>query len=75
MKTTLTSHSAYPLLTMGMLILAGNTLYPCFLRFIIWTMRRLMADRPSWETWRVTLDFILDHPRRVCTTEYYNIFS
>lgn len=62
--------NAYPLLTMGMLILAGNTLYPCFLRFIIWTMRRLMADRPSWETWRVTLDFILDHPRRV----YTNLF-
>ncbi|GFF31724.1 low-affinity potassium transport protein [Aspergillus lentulus] len=62
--------NTYPLLTMGMLILAGNTLYPCFLRFIIWTMRRLMTNRPSWETWKVTLDFILDHPRRV----YTNLF-
>ncbi|KAK1139370.1 hypothetical protein N8T08_000821 [Aspergillus melleus] len=62
--------SAYPLITMGMLILAGNTLYPCFLRFIIWTMRRLIPNRPDWETQTVTLDFILDHPRRV----YTNLF-
>ncbi|KAF9885950.1 hypothetical protein FE257_012240 [Aspergillus nanangensis] len=62
--------SAYPLITMGMLILAGNTLYPCFLRFIIWTMRRLIPNKPSWEPWKVTLNFILDHPRRV----YTNLF-
>ncbi|RDW90222.1 putative potassium transporter [Aspergillus mulundensis] len=61
---------AYPLVTMGLLILAGNTLYPCFLRLIIWTMRRMMPNRPAWKTWRVTLDFILDHPRRV----YTNLF-
>lgn len=58
-------HSVYPLLTMGMLILAGNTLYPCFLRYIIWAMRRLVPNHPSWDTWKITLDFILDHPRRV----------
>ncbi|OJJ34811.1 hypothetical protein ASPWEDRAFT_110834 [Aspergillus wentii DTO 134E9] len=62
--------NAYPLLTMGMLILAGNTLYPCFLRFIIWTLRRLIPNQPSWETWKITLDFVLDHPRRV----YTNLF-
>ena len=63
--TLLIDHSAYPLLTMGMLILAGNTLYPCFLRFIIWAMRRLLPRKSSWDNWRITLDFILDHPRRV----------
>ncbi|KAJ5642387.1 hypothetical protein N7490_006387 [Penicillium lividum] len=62
--------NAYPLLTMAMLILAGNTLFPCFLRFIIWTMRALLPDRPAWTSWRMTLDFILDHPRRV----YTNLF-
>ncbi|KAJ5625177.1 hypothetical protein N7510_001486 [Penicillium lagena] len=62
--------NAYPLLTLGMLILAGNTLYPCFLRFIIWTMRKMLPNRPAWQSWRVTLDFILDHPRRV----YTNLF-
>jgi potassium uptake Trk family protein len=55
---------------MGMLILAGNTLYPCFLRFIIWILRLMMPNNPSWQSWRVTLDFILDHPRRV----YTNLF-
>ncbi|KAJ5359147.1 uncharacterized protein N7496_011560 [Penicillium cataractarum] len=62
--------NAYPLLTLGMLILAGNTLYPCFLRFIVWTMRMMLPNTPSWKSWRVTLDFILDHPRRV----YTNLF-
>ncbi|KAE8355361.1 cation transport protein-domain-containing protein [Aspergillus coremiiformis] len=62
--------NVYPLLTMGFLILAGNTLYPCFLRFIIWAMRCMIPDRPGWETWKITLDFILDHPRRV----YTNLF-
>ncbi|KAL3430890.1 cation transport protein-domain-containing protein [Aspergillus tetrazonus] len=61
---------AYPLITMGLLILAGNTLYPCFLRLIIWSMRRMLPDQPAWKTWRSTLDFILDHPRRV----YTNLF-
>ncbi|RAK86537.1 potassium transporter [Aspergillus costaricaensis CBS 115574] len=62
--------NAYPLLTMAFLILSGNTLYPCFLRFIIWAMRCVVLDKPSWATWKVTLDFILDHPRRV----YTNLF-
>ncbi|KAJ5226430.1 hypothetical protein N7468_007655, partial [Penicillium chermesinum] len=62
--------NAYPLLTMSFLILAGNTLYPCFLRFIIRTMRMLLPNTPAWYSWRVTLDFILDHPRRV----YTNLF-
>ncbi|KAJ5131507.1 uncharacterized protein N7515_007546 [Penicillium bovifimosum] len=61
---------AYPLLTMGLLILAGNTLFPCFLRFIIWTMRKMLPNRPAWQSWRITLDFILEHPRRV----YTNLF-
>ncbi|KAJ5779970.1 hypothetical protein N7457_005130 [Penicillium paradoxum] len=62
--------NAYPLITMGLLILAGNTLFPCFLRFIIWTMRIMLPDRPKWQSWRITLDFILQHPRRV----YTNLF-
>lgn len=30
----------------------------------------MLPDTPSWKSWRVTLDFILDHPRRV----YTNLF-
>ncbi|KAE8419247.1 cation transport protein-domain-containing protein [Aspergillus pseudocaelatus] len=67
---TALQQNVYPLLTMGLLILAGNTLYPCFLRFIIWSMRCMIPERPAWNTWKVTLDFILDHPRRV----YTNLF-
>ncbi|PWY89992.1 putative potassium transporter [Aspergillus heteromorphus CBS 117.55] len=62
--------NAYPLLTMSLLILAGNTLYPCFLRFIIWGLRCCVPNSPSWASWKVTFDFILDHPRRV----YTNLF-
>ncbi|KAL2853377.1 cation transport protein-domain-containing protein [Aspergillus pseudoustus] len=61
---------AYPLVTMGLLILAGNTLYPCFLRLIVWSMRKMIPDQEAWKSWRITLDFILDHPRRV----YTNLF-
>ncbi|KAJ5450235.1 uncharacterized protein N7458_006684 [Penicillium daleae] len=33
-------------------------------------MRLMLPNSPSWKSWRVTLDFILDHPRRV----YTNLF-
>lgn len=62
--------SVYPLLTLGLLILAGKTLYPCLLRFFIWILRHLVPNRPSWNSWRITLDFVLEHPRRV----YTNLF-
>lgn len=55
---------------MAMLILAGNTLYPCFLRFIIWCMKMVLPNSSEWKSWRITLTFILDHPRRV----YTNLF-
>lgn len=52
---------------MGFLILAGNTLYPCFLRFIIWAIRCLLPNSTWCEDWKAVLKFILDHPRRVYT--------
>ena len=56
---------------MGLLILAGNTCYPIFLRLIIWTMFKLIPnDSPRWHDWKVTLRFLLDHPRRC----YTNLF-
>ncbi|PCG89423.1 Cation transporter [Penicillium occitanis (nom. inval.)] len=58
---------SYVLLTMGFLILAGNTLYPCFLRFSIWTMRHILPRTKWCEEWKIVLDFILHHPRRVYT--------
>lgn len=52
---------------MGFLILAGNTLYPCFLRFSIWVMRHFLPRTKWCEEWKIVLEFILDHPRRVYT--------
>ncbi|KAN0092167.1 TrkH domain containing protein [Hyaloscypha variabilis] len=66
--------SAYILITMGLLILAGNTAYPLFLRLILWTFLKLLClIYPSPEThseWKATLRFVLQYPRRV----YTNLF-
>ncbi|KAE9366788.1 TrkH-domain-containing protein [Stipitochalara longipes BDJ] len=66
--------SVYTLITMGLLILAGNTAYPLFLRLILWTLLKLLcAFYPSPEThseMKATLRFVLRYPRRV----YTNLF-
>jgi Trk-type K+ transport system membrane component len=62
--------SVYMLITMGLLILAGNTCYPIFLRLIIWTLLKLVPTNDSWNDSRKTLQFLLDHPRRC----YTNLF-
>ncbi|KAI9835357.1 MAG: hypothetical protein M1837_003804 [Sclerophora amabilis] len=59
-------HSTYLLITMGLMILAGNTCYPIFLRLIIWTFRHI----PYLHEWHDTFQFLLDHPRRC----YTNLF-
>ena len=68
---------------MGLLILAGNTWYgiqasskdlsdsysyPIILRLNIWTLLKLMPDTDLFREYRVTLRFLLDHPRRCYTT-------
>lgn len=63
--------SYYMLLTMGFMILAGNTCYPIFLRLSIWSMMKLMPKSKSWDESRSTLQFLLDHPRRC----YTNLFQ
>ena len=65
--------SYYCLLTLGLLILAGNTCFPPFLRLILWTMKKAVpksSSSPVWQRRRHVLVFILDHPRRV----YTNLF-
>lgn len=59
--------SNYMLLTMGLLILAGNTCYPVFLRLIIWCIYKILPDA-SFHEYKKTLRFLLDHPRRCYTT-------
>lgn len=63
----------YPLLTLSLLILAGNTCFPPFLRLILWVMKKALdrsSRSPRIQKWRTVLMFILDHPRRV----YTNLF-
>jgi Trk-type K+ transport system membrane component len=62
--------SAYMLVTMGMLILAGNTAYPIFLRLIVWTSLKLVPNYPRFDDFRKTLQFLLDHPRRCYTNMF-----
>jgi potassium uptake Trk family protein len=62
----------YLLITMSLLILAGNTCYPIFLRLIVWTMLKTVErlDGEVWAERAATLRFLLDHPRRC----YTNLF-
>ncbi len=53
-----------PLILGSFLILAGNTGFPCMLRFIIW-ISSVLAPR-NWGAWE-ELRFLLDHPRRCFT--------
>ncbi|MCJ1361868.1 hypothetical protein MMC16_000968 [Acarospora aff. strigata] len=62
--------SVYMLLTMGLLILAGNTAYPLFLRLILWSLKKLLPDTQTCRDQTITLDFLLEHPRRC----YTNLF-
>ncbi|KID72301.1 Low-affinity potassium transport protein [Metarhizium brunneum] len=63
----------YVLVTMGLLILAGNTAYPIFLRFLLWSVLKVLhvfPEGPLVTEWRSTLEYILRYPRRV----YTNLF-
>lgn len=64
--------SYYMLITMSLLILAGNTCYPIFLRLIVWTMLRITSrfEGEVWQERAATLEFLLIHPRRC----YTNLF-
>lgn len=56
--------AALPLLIGSFLIIAGNTGFPCLLRFLIWVASKLVPYGSGvWEE----LSFLLDHPRRCFT--------
>lgn len=65
--------SYFVLIVMGAMILAGNTAYPVFLRFWIWSMLKLLellTYEHSYSDLKSTLKYILKYPRRV----YTNLF-
>ncbi|POR32032.1 Low-affinity potassium transport protein [Tolypocladium paradoxum] len=53
-----------PLLLLSFLGLAGETLYPVFLRFVIWTMSKLTPRKSPMQE---PLGFLLNYPRRCYT--------
>lgn len=63
--------SSFVLLNMSLLMLAGNTAFPIFLRWILSQILNLIPDNEKCEDLRDTLRFILKFPRRV----YTNLFS
>lgn len=56
------ANDAYILLTVGLLILAGNTCYPVFLRGITWSLWKFLPSKRFRRT-KETLRFLLDNPR------------
>jgi Trk-type K+ transport system membrane component len=59
--------SVFMLLSMSLFILAGNTCFPVFLRLITWSLLKFIPDDPKRAERRLTLQFLLDHPRRCFT--------
>ncbi|KAK2759414.1 low affinity potassium transporter [Arachnomyces sp. PD_36] len=55
---------SFPVFIMTFLMYIGNTLYPCMLRFVIWTFFKLV---PKDSSLKEPLNFLLDHPRRCYT--------
>jgi Trk-type K+ transport system membrane component len=56
--------ATFPLIVMSFLAYAGNTFYPCLLRFVIWTTFKLCPNNSSTKE---PLRFLLKHPRRCYT--------
>ncbi|EEU43676.1 uncharacterized protein NECHADRAFT_12230, partial [Fusarium vanettenii 77-13-4] len=58
--------SYFVLITMGLMILAGRTAFPIFLRLILWSLVKIMRlVGRDYNSLGEALHFILDHPRRV----------
>ncbi|OAA36496.1 Potassium transport protein, high-affinity [Metarhizium rileyi] len=54
----------WPLFLSTFLTFAGNTLYPVFLRLILWTISKVITRKCVMQE---SLQFLLDHPRRCYT--------
>ncbi|KAI1209800.1 TrkH-domain-containing protein [Annulohypoxylon truncatum] len=65
--------SYFVLIVMAVMILAGNTAYPVFLRLALWCSLKileLVTYQEDLVEWKETLEYILKYPRRV----YTNLF-
>ncbi|KAG4435812.1 hypothetical protein IFR05_008704 [Cadophora sp. M221] len=57
----------FPVLIMSLLMLAGNTGFPIFLRVILWVMFKVAPRSSRHNRTSETLTYILKYPRRVYT--------
>lgn len=65
--------SYFVLIVMGAMILAGNTAYPILLRFIFWSMAKVLSlttSEEDFKDFKGTLQLILRYPRRVYTNMF-----
>ncbi|KAL2819524.1 cation transport protein-domain-containing protein [Aspergillus granulosus] len=53
--------AVFPMFIMSFLAYAANTLYPCLLRLVIWTMYKFVSEDSSLKE---PLKFLLSYPRR-----------
>ncbi|ATY61688.1 Cation transporter [Cordyceps militaris] len=63
----------FVLITMGLMILAGNTAYPIFLRLILWSAHKLLdltTEADSFQSTKLAVQLLLKDPRRI----YTNLF-
>ncbi|OAQ99042.1 hypothetical protein LLEC1_04592 [Akanthomyces lecanii] len=63
----------FVLVTMGLMILAGNTAYPIFLRFILWSGGKVLdwtTEPTTFQGTKLAVELLLRDPRRV----YTNLF-
>ncbi|PCH00712.1 Cation transporter [Penicillium occitanis (nom. inval.)] len=60
--------SRFFLITMGLLILAGNTCYPIFLRWCLVAIKKFTPNIDYFNQYQETVTFLLQHPRRCYTT-------
>ncbi|KAE8394204.1 cation transport protein-domain-containing protein [Aspergillus alliaceus] len=56
--------ATFPMLIMSFVAYAGNNLYPCFLRLIVWFIFKCAPENSSL---REPLDYLLKYPRRCYT--------
>ena len=56
--------ATFPMIVMSFLAYAGNTIYPCLLRLVIWTMFKCVPQQSSLKE---PLAFLLKYPRRCYT--------
>ncbi|KAH8434964.1 putative potassium uptake transporter [Aspergillus melleus] len=56
--------ATFPMIVMSFLAYAGNTIYPCLLRLVIWTLFKCVPQQSSLKE---PLAFLLKYPRRCYT--------